>query len=158
MSPGIASSLSEMASTDSATIVLSTIWFIAQFCEEPGARNSNLLPVKANGEVRLRSVVSRGRGGSVSTPIFSFVRPAARAEVPVSMAFITAFSSSPRKMEMMAGGASFAPRRWSLPAPAVIARRMSACLSMARITAERTVRKIAFSFGLEPGSRRLRPL
>ena len=75
MSPGIASSLSEIASTDSATIVLSTIWFIAQFCEEPGARNSNLLPVKANGEVRLRSVVSRGRGGSVSTPIFHAFRP-----------------------------------------------------------------------------------
>ena len=152
------SSSPAMRSTASATIVLSTVIGPEQHTLEPGARNSNLLPVKANGEVRLRSVVSRGRGGSVSTPILSFVRPAARAEVPVSMAFITAVSSSPRKMEMMAGGASFAPRRWSLPAPAVIARRMSACLSMARITAERTVRKIAFSFGFEPGSRRLRPL
>jgi hypothetical protein len=32
--------------------------------DEPTARNSNLLPVKANGEVRLRSVASIGRTGS----------------------------------------------------------------------------------------------
>ena len=31
--------------------------------EEPGIRNSNLLPVKAKGEVRLRSVVSLGNFG-----------------------------------------------------------------------------------------------
>ena len=71
----MASILSEMASIDSATIVLSTIWFIAQLCEAPGARNSNLLPVKAKGEVRLRSVVSGGSDGRVSTPILSRARP-----------------------------------------------------------------------------------
>ena len=38
---------------------------------EPTARNSNLLPVKANGLVRLRSPASLGSGGSVSTPIVS---------------------------------------------------------------------------------------
>ena len=37
----------------------------------PGMRNSNLLPVTANGEVRLRSVVSLGKRGSACTPIFS---------------------------------------------------------------------------------------
>ena len=35
-------------------------------------RNSNLLPVKAKGEVRLRSVVSRTKRGSTSTPSFIF--------------------------------------------------------------------------------------
>ena len=38
---------------------------------EPTARNSNLLPVKANGLVRLRSPASLGSGGSVSTPTVS---------------------------------------------------------------------------------------
>ena len=38
---------------------------------EPGMRNSNLLPVKASGEVRLRSVVSCGMVGSTSTPMRS---------------------------------------------------------------------------------------
>ena len=34
------------------------------FCDEPTARNSNLLPVNANGLVRLRSPASRGSFGS----------------------------------------------------------------------------------------------
>ena len=36
---------------------------------EPGIRNSNLLPVKANGEVLLRSVRSLGKRGSTLTPM-----------------------------------------------------------------------------------------
>ena len=36
--------------------------------DEPTARNSNLLPVKANGEVRLRSVASFGSSGREVTP------------------------------------------------------------------------------------------
>ena len=35
----------------------------AQLADEPGARNSNLLPVKAKGEVLLRSVLSMIRSG-----------------------------------------------------------------------------------------------
>ena len=38
---------------------------------EPGIRNSNLLPVNATGDVRLRSVVSCGMAGSTSTPMRS---------------------------------------------------------------------------------------
>ena len=38
---------------------------------EPTARNSNRLPVKANGLVRLRSPASFGSGGSTSTPTVS---------------------------------------------------------------------------------------
>jgi HK97 family phage major capsid protein len=42
----------------SATTVLSTHAAVATFCDEPTARNSKRLPVKANGEVLLRSVLS----------------------------------------------------------------------------------------------------
>ena len=41
--------------------------------EEPTMRNSNLLPVKAKGEVRFRSVVSRVNLGSTWTPSFRTV-------------------------------------------------------------------------------------
>ena len=78
-------------------------------------RNSNLLPVKAKGEVRLRSVVSWGISGRVSTPISSFFLVMSTYAVPRIMESSTAVSSSPRKMEMTAGGASLPPRRRSLP-------------------------------------------
>ena len=44
-------------------MVLSIMFAVAIDAEEPSIRNSNLLPVNANGEVRLRSVVSRGSLG-----------------------------------------------------------------------------------------------
>ena len=50
-------------------IVLSMIIGTATVCPEPGARNSNRLPVKANGLVRLRSPGSVGSTGRVSTPM-----------------------------------------------------------------------------------------
>jgi hypothetical protein len=53
-----ASSLSERSSIASATMVLRTVFGNASDWLDPRARNSNLLPVKANGEVRLRSVAS----------------------------------------------------------------------------------------------------
>ena len=61
-----------MASANSlsvlATAVLRTMLGSERFWLEPAARNSNLLPVKARGEVRLRSVVSLLRLGSTGTP------------------------------------------------------------------------------------------
>ena len=47
----------------SAMIVFKTVIGPAQFAEEPTARNSNLFPVNANGEVRLRSVLSSINSG-----------------------------------------------------------------------------------------------
>ena len=89
---------------------------------EPSARNSNLLPVKANGEVRLRSPPCIGSGGSTGVPRPSWpLSIARRPRTPAS-------SSSPRKIEMIAGGASFAPRRWSWPALATDARSSAWCL------------------------------
>ena len=51
-----------------ATAALRTILTGATDCDEPTERNSNLLPVKAKGLVRLRSERSTGRGGNVETP------------------------------------------------------------------------------------------
>ena len=55
----------------SATIVFKTTIGPATDWLDPTARNSNLLPVKANGLVRLRSPGSRGRVGRTETPILS---------------------------------------------------------------------------------------
>ena len=97
----------------SATIVLSTVFGSEGDWLEPSARNSNLLPVNANGLVRLRSPPCLGSGGSTGVP-----RPrndcARVSDVsPRSIAPNTFSSSVPRKIEMIAGGASLAPRRWS---------------------------------------------
>ena len=59
-----------ISSRASATMVFSTTLGPEMDWEEPTMRNSNLLPVKAKGEVRLRSVLSLGSSGRVSTPIF----------------------------------------------------------------------------------------
>ena len=58
-----------ISSSASAAIVFKTTFGPEIEADEPTMRNSNLLPVKANGEVRLRSVLSIGSAGSVSTPI-----------------------------------------------------------------------------------------
>ena len=57
-----------MASTDSATIVFSTVFGMPSSWFAPRARNSNLLPVKANGLVRLRSPACSGMCGSTGVP------------------------------------------------------------------------------------------
>ena len=46
-------------------MVFNTVILMAQFAAEPTARNSNLLPVKANGEVRFLSVLSSISSGMV---------------------------------------------------------------------------------------------
>ena len=85
-------------------------------------RNSNLLPVKANGEVRLRSPPCIGSGGSTGVPSPRKPLSDDAAASPAAIASKTFSSSPPRKIEMIAGGASFAPRRWSWPTFATDAR------------------------------------
>src|SRR4051794_5088771 len=78
---------------------------------DPSARNSNLLPVKANGLVRLRSPESFGSGGSTGVPS---PRNDCSVDSPGSPAAIrskTFSSSEPKKIEMMAGGAPVGARR-----------------------------------------------
>ena len=54
-------------------------------CIEPGARNSNLLPVKAKGLVRLRSPGSVGSTGSVSAPIIMVPLPFEDVAAPLAI-------------------------------------------------------------------------
>jgi hypothetical protein len=70
---------------------------------------------------------------------------------------MTSTSWAPRKIETIAGGASLAPRRWSLPASAMLARIRSAWALTARMTATRNARNWALACGSSPGSRRLAP-
>jgi hypothetical protein len=81
------------------------LWF------DDTARNSNLLPVNANGLVRLRSPASRGSFGSTRTPVSSSPPCLVDFAPPFSICSKMSVSMSPRKTEMIAGGASFAPRR-----------------------------------------------
>ena len=69
----------------------------------PSIRNSNLLPVKAMGEVRFRSVLSWRMAGRASTPISSVRLPVLWKSVSLMMESTTAESSSPRKMESTGG-------------------------------------------------------
>ena len=92
---------------------------MAQFCSEPTARNSNLFPVKAKGEVLFLSVLSNKISGIFPTTL-SFKSVFSLGD---NLPFETCskFSSTddncePINMETMAGGASLAPKRWSLPA------------------------------------------
>ena len=54
---------------DSATAVFKITFGPDREREEPGIRNSNLFPVKANGDVRLRSVLSFVKCGSTFGPM-----------------------------------------------------------------------------------------
>src|SRR5437870_3750506 len=94
-----------MKSSDSATMVLSTVLGPEIDCEPPTARNSNLLPVKANGLVRLRSPACRGSLGKTDTP--TSMKPPCLVLLawPFSSWSITSWSWSPRNTDRMAGGA-----------------------------------------------------
>lgn len=109
------SSASANCASSSATIVLSTTFGPEMENAEPSMRNSNLLPVNANGDVRLRSVVSFGKRGRMCTPTFMTSVSRGLYGVSCSIASRIPVSSSPKNIETMAGGASFAPRRWSFP-------------------------------------------
>ncbi len=124
---------------------------------EPSERNSNLLPVNANGDVRLRSVVSAINSGMVSTTciLLPFL-PLYCA--PLCMESSMFVSSEPRNMDIIAGGASFAPRRWSLPALATLRRNRSCLRSTAFITAVKKSKKRRLVSGDLPGLRRFSPV
>jgi hypothetical protein len=133
---------------------------VATDCEEATMRNSNLLPVKAKGLVLLRSERSRGSRGRLETPTSRLLAeepPFAPLGLPEATESRIPVSASPRKIEMTEGGASWPPRRLSLPAVAAEARRRPALRSTASMTAAMKRRKRAFEAGSLPGSRRLAP-
>ena len=72
----------------SATAALMANMAPPQLADEPTALNSKRLPVKANGDVRLRSVLSSNISGMLATP--SFISFLALMTIPLSA---DAFSS-----------------------------------------------------------------
>ena len=66
------SSLSAAVANASATMVFKTMLGSATDAAEPSIRNSNLLPVNANGDVRFLSVESMGKIGDSGTPMEPF--------------------------------------------------------------------------------------
>ncbi len=141
----------------SATAALSRTIGNAIDCDEPTARNSNFAPVNANGDVRLRSVLSFSISGSRATPSLIISCSALVAFRPDAIASITFVSMPPMNTEMIAGGASLAPSRCSLPLVPMPARSRPACLCTARSTAARKTRKRMFWCGVCPGFRRFSP-
>src|SRR4051794_38797962 len=141
----------------SATIVFSTVLGKASDMLDPAARNSNLLPVKANGEVRLRSPPCLGSGGGIVVPMSSICLGVLPSPLPLTIESNSRSSSAPRKIEMIAGGASLAPRRWSWPELATLARSSAWCLLTACTTAVQKNRNIRFDCGVSPGSSRFCP-
>ena len=138
--------------------MFSTTFACATESCEPTIRNSNLLPVKANGDVRLRSVASFMKSGSVLTPVSKRSPDKLWVAVPVlTSCSITSSSCSPKNTDKIAGGASFAPSLWSFPTSAADALRRAACLSVARRIHVSTSRNWMFSCGVSPGSNKLIP-
>ena len=96
----------------SATALLSTKVACAALADDPTARNSKRLPVKANGEVRLRSVLSGIISGSEL--IRSMLRRSSASCAAPSfwrMPLNTRSSVEPENTDITAGGASCPPSR-----------------------------------------------
>ena len=98
----------------SAIAVLITVRGAAQVYDEPVARNSKRLPVKANGEVRFRSVLSNKMSGIL--PMSSLISVFSSGVIFLSLTRSSKESSmadrvEPVNTDMTAGGASCAPKR-----------------------------------------------
>ena len=87
------SSLSANCFKDSATAVFNIIFAQEIDSDDPNARNSNLFPVNAKGDVLFLSVESLGSSGKTSAPIFKNDLPSALSGFPVSIDSKTASSS-----------------------------------------------------------------
>jgi hypothetical protein len=95
--------------------VFKTVIGFAQFAVEPTALNSNLFPVKANGEVRFLSVLSSNISGILPTTFSLRFVLSSGDNLPsftFSSAFKTLVNCVPIKTEIIAGGASLAS--WEL--------------------------------------------
>ena len=98
----------------SAITVFRVVIGPAQLADEPTARNSNLLPVKANGDVRFLVGIVQHQFGDASVDIqfedcfILFIKITAYALFDLVQYVGQVF---PMKIEIMAGGASLAPRR-----------------------------------------------
>ena len=139
----------------SATAVFSAIMALAQFASEPTARNSKRFPVNAKGEVRLRSVLSINSSGicgmSSFMPCFP-PRAISSSVVLTSMWSSTLLSCVPKNEDMIAGGASLAPRRCAFVALMMEAFSSPLCRYTAISVFTINVMKRRFSSGVFPGA------
>ena len=139
----------------SATAELRAIIAEAQLAEEPGARNSKRLPVKAKGDVRLRSVLSIIKSGiwgiSISMPCLP-LRVNRSSLSDSSIWSSSSVSCFPRKLLIMAGGASLPPRRWAFVALMIEAFSSPLWRYTAINVSTMKVTKRRFSSGVLPGA------
>ena len=137
-----------------ATTALRTLMADEQLADDPTARNSNRFPVNAKGEVRFRSVLSINTSGIWEIPSFilrsSSIVMSSSSELS-SILSSTDESCEPRNTEIMAGGASLAPRRCAFCADMMDALSKLLCLYTAMSVLMRNVTNRRFSFAVLPG-------
>src|ERR1700761_332008 len=140
-------------------MVFNIVMALDELADEPTARSSNLFPVKANGEVRFLSVLSLNICGILGMPCQSSASSfIIRLMREVSISSSRSLSWLPKNIEIMAGGASLAPKRWSLFTDAMDARSRSACSYTALMVFTKKVRNIRLFFGVLPGDNRFLPV
>ena len=113
------SNLSAYSDNTFPTAALITAAVVAGVELEPGILNSNLFPVNAKGEVLFLSPASILNVGSTSTDKFTSEASDTGASFLLAMLSKIVVNSSPRKIEIIAGGASCPPNLWSFVAVAV---------------------------------------
>mmetsp|Transcript_1754 Transcript_1754/g.6760 ORF Transcript_1754/g.6760 Transcript_1754/m.6760 type:complete len:232 (+) Transcript_1754:1323-2018(+) len=135
---------SAMRLNASAEIELSTVLTSDTFCAEPTARNSKRWPPYGKGDVRLRSSAGTSSGGMAAMPVSSIlVAGSYGASTPSANLERYVVMSSPRYVETMAGGASHAPSRKSLPGEAMAMRMRSPWRSTALMSPAMTIGKMS---------------
>ena len=92
-------------------IVFKTTIELEQLSELPTARNSNLFPVNANGDVRFLSVLSNKISGIFGTLIVAETPAFVAVLALASKSFNTFSKVCPTNTLIIAGGASLAPKR-----------------------------------------------
>ena len=113
------SSFSAYSDRTFPTMAFITAAVVAGVELEPGILNSNLFPVNAKGEVLFLSPESILNVGSTSTDKFTSEASDTGASFLFAILSRIVVNSSPRKIEIMAGGASCPPSLWSFVAVAV---------------------------------------
>ena len=139
----------------SAMAALSTSMEQAQLASEPTARNSKRLPVKANGLVLLRSVLSINSSGisGMSNIIPCFPCKVNKSSLSAtSIWFNNSVSCVPKNDEIMAGGASFAPNRCALVALMMDALSSPLCLYTLINVSTKNTTKRRLSSAVLPGA------
>ena len=99
----------------------------------------------------MRSESSRFTCGRLRTSASTSPYSACFRRCPSAISRSTSVSASPKNTLTMAGGASWPPRRSSLPGQAAARRSRSAYWSTAASTAHSTTRNTGFSSGVRPG-------